>query len=621
MASHAHDPHSPSSDETEEDVHMYDRPEQQYHQQQNQQNRRPGSHQPHQRQEPPSNGRSNASSMDRSHSPEYSKPGHNTSNDDNNSMEFDNAGATSSLSQPVTSKVADDSGSGNASGGKEQFSQQQQQPQQRKPPGSSPSLRKEQNRAAQRAFRDRKERYLQQLENMIKDLKEQHLLVTTRFQKEVLQLTERNATLQSENHYLREVVFAFEAALSKGAAVIESSEGLRGIHTAILQSVKKELFKRHHASKEKELSASITDSGFSTTRQQQQQQPSVETPCMTSTSTLASPSPQSMTATDVSSPPTGLTSVKRGLDFTALEDTTTESPFQPTSVKLRRSNSVISTASSNNNNTSQEQEKGPSVTALQDQNGTQDSSPIETAVTSTAVTSATREVLYRPPPLFIAPTHDEGQPILINLPFESLTVPRPHYLMPGSSLPKVTEYAKHPTVFDELQSSLFPPGTLRSLIQEQMATPQEVVQDNSLFDPRPASLQMKEKDKGKAGTSAQEVLGAQRRMNDFMDTLLSAPPATDPAIDPKVYDIPHDPRIEVVPCPQLRAQLIVHQDKYDMDELFSLVQRETIIHGDNPFDLHCWQLPDSVFTKYPYLWGQDAERHRRKLWPRKIIED
>ncbi|OAQ31761.1 Bzip transcription factor Pap1 bound To Dna, partial [Linnemannia elongata AG-77] len=63
--------------------------------------------------------------------------------------------------------------------------------------------RKEQNRAAQRAFRDRKERHLQQLENMIKELKDTHHHAGVRFQRESQQLKSIIESLQSENYYLR----------------------------------------------------------------------------------------------------------------------------------------------------------------------------------------------------------------------------------------------------------------------------------------------------------------------------------------------------------------------------------------------------------------------------------
>ncbi|KAF9544899.1 hypothetical protein BGW38_009705, partial [Lunasporangiospora selenospora] len=91
------------------------------------------------------------------------------------------------------------------------------------------------------------------------------------------------------------------------------------------------------------------------------------------------------------------------------------------------------------------------------------------------------EILYRAPPLFIQDFSEEGKSKASVSHLAPLSVPRPAYLPPGTTLPKHTDYTKHPTVFDELQSSLFPPGTLESL-HINMATPQEVVSDDSLFE-------------------------------------------------------------------------------------------------------------------------------------------
>ena len=33
---------------------------------------------------------------------------------------------------------------------------------------------------------------------------------------------------------------------------------------------------------------------------------------------------------------------------------------------------------------------------------------------------------------------------------------------------------------------------------------------------------------------------------------MSAPPATDPQIDPKIFEIPRDPWIDILPCAQMK---------------------------------------------------------------------
>ncbi|KAL9544138.1 hypothetical protein PS6_008911 [Mucor atramentarius] len=76
----------------------------------------------------------------------------------------------------------------------------------RKPNPASPALRKAQNRAAQRAFRERKERHLKDLENTIRNLREQRNTATR-------ELNEMKAYLESykaETWYLKGVVLTLQ---------------------------------------------------------------------------------------------------------------------------------------------------------------------------------------------------------------------------------------------------------------------------------------------------------------------------------------------------------------------------------------------------------------------------
>ncbi|KAF9109860.1 hypothetical protein BGX27_007108 [Mortierella sp. AM989] len=382
------------------------------------------------------------------------------------------------------------------------------------PNSVSPDLRKEQNRAAQRAFRDRKERYLQQLENMIKDLKEQQFLVTTRFQQEVKQLKSNLEATVQENFYLREVVFAFETALCKGGYV------------AILQDVKLELY-RHHYEKQQ---SSRTTTGTDSLQQSAMKQ------------------------------------------HDSPEASIRKEPPHPLTLPLSKPDSLH----------------------------------------EVQLYTTNRDILYKAPPLFVSVAPEDGKIGSISSPLERLSTPRPAYAPPGTHLPKHTEYAKHPTVFDELQSSLFPPGTLESLLQNGMATPQEVVNDEVLlFD----DLQRNgEDDRGvgvMAYASKMGLTTGNHRLQKEFNILASAPPATDPNISPQIYELSHDPRIDLIPCPKLRAQMILHHNKYNHDELFKLLVDKAICHG-SPLDVHSWELPDEFFDRFGFLMGLDMERLRRK---------
>ncbi|OBZ85906.1 hypothetical protein A0J61_06045 [Choanephora cucurbitarum] len=76
----------------------------------------------------------------------------------------------------------------------------------RKPNPASPALRKAQNRAAQRAFRERKERHMRELEIAIKQIREQRDKLHT----ENEQLKADQEILRSENWYLKGIVLTLQ---------------------------------------------------------------------------------------------------------------------------------------------------------------------------------------------------------------------------------------------------------------------------------------------------------------------------------------------------------------------------------------------------------------------------
>ncbi|KAG0001011.1 hypothetical protein BGZ65_003870 [Modicella reniformis] len=403
----------------------------------------------------------------------------------------------------------------------------------RRPNAASPTLRKEQNRAAQRAFRVRKERHLQQLENMIRDLREQQRHITVHFQQEVKQLTTRLQTTNVENHYLREVVFAFETTLSKGGYV------------TVLQDVKQSLHCRYN---------------------------------------------------EQAQPRTAMDPIHHTINI----------PWQV-------SESGATTSSS------QESLPHPLTMSLSKADPSYEM-------------GLNREILYRAPPLFVSIATENGQVLGVKSPLGPLLVSRPSYIDPGTHLPKHTDYTKHPTVFDELQSSLFPPGTLQSLAHSSMATPQEVVNDVTPFDHsiqhqeeneaerlRAAAAKRQQLDDDNAYTS-KWGLDRNHRLHKEISMLMSSSPAVDPKISPQLYELPHDTRIDLVPCPKLRAQMILHQNKYDVEELFQLLISKAVCHG-HPLDVSSWELPDEFFDRFGFLMGLDMERIRRKVWPRKLPQD
>ncbi|KAF9185031.1 DNA-binding transcription factor yap1 [Haplosporangium sp. Z 767] len=87
----------------------------------------------------------------------------------------------------------------------------------RKPLTTEPTnKRKAQNRAAQRAFRDRKERYVKSLEERIKELEEQNPSKTdAKLAEENMNLKVLVQKLETENYFLKEQSFTFDFPISQ----------------------------------------------------------------------------------------------------------------------------------------------------------------------------------------------------------------------------------------------------------------------------------------------------------------------------------------------------------------------------------------------------------------------
>ncbi|KAF9088476.1 hypothetical protein BGX29_000273 [Mortierella sp. GBA35] len=499
----------------------------------------------------------------------------------------------------------------------------------RKPNPASPAVRKEQNRAAQRAFRDRKERHLQEMENTIKELKETNNDIT----QEARRLKSANDLLQSENFYLREVVFSFETALSKGG------------HVVILQEVKAELYRRHYEKHSARKLAPPPPPPTAST--QEQQTPSSAAPSMFIPTSSFLPRPE---CTDAVS-----SSALQRQEFgqavaNAITITCAKSPSPPASITSLTSSSHSSTSASTLDSPRMLSRACSPV--VWERPGAKAAAVVDSQ--EDTIFSVSSDIFYKAPSprSFLDAYH--ARLARSSSPFSPITISRSAMSEQDTEMtPRPTEYTKQPTMFDELQSALFPPGTLQSLIHNNLATPQEIVNDVPLLDQLdskapskdpvissgyqayPFSLSLMdspcpnepssilEEDSGSLSTPTlglddglkQEVIPSKRLQLEIR-VLASAPPAVDPNIDSKVYSLPHDPRIDLIPCPRLRAQMILHQSKFDIEDLCQLLINEAICHG-HPLDPHSWELPERFFDRYGFLLGQEMLRHRNKIWPKK----
>ncbi|KAF9920539.1 hypothetical protein FBU30_009612 [Linnemannia zychae] len=516
----------------------------------------------------------------------------------------------------------------------------------RKPNPASPAVRKEQNRAAQRAFRDRKERHLQQLENMIKELKDTHHHASIRFQRESQQLKSIIESLQSENYYLREVVFSFESALGKTG------------NAAILQDVKAELYRRHyesHAARKLSMSAPLPS---------QQPSPSAPKtapvnlpPAPTAAAPAAAPAPVPVPASSVPAPasiPTPIVmpgpvpvddSIPHATQVQMLNQALAAAMAAHAATAAANANSQTNRSTySNNHNANSNQMTMNDI-------GSTASSTSSNAWTQLGLAdpqddnifSVNSDILYKAPTLFS--NVDDTKMNSPVTPSDSASGSR-NQPSPTNWLPKQT------SVYDDLQSTLFSQNNVQSPNNKMSASPQNMVTDNLLFgQPQdsfspnqnmftftagsmdngfsvqtPSFLDSDDIDSNEFtmatpnmafdDSNLKQELIPSYRLQMELRILASAPPATDPNIDPKIYALPHDSRIDLIPCPKLRAQMIVHQNEYDIEDLCQLLIGGAICHG-HPLDPHNWELPRAFFDRYGYLMGQELMKYKNKVWPKK----
>ncbi|KAK3817364.1 MAG: hypothetical protein J3Q66DRAFT_400673 [Benniella sp.] len=490
----------------------------------------------------------------------------------------------------------------------------------RKPNPASPAVRKEQNRAAQRAFRDRKERHLQQLENMIKELKDSQHHANMRFQRETQQLKGIIESLQSENYYLREVVFSFESALGKTG------------NGALLQDVKAELYRRHyenHAARK--VSVSVPS-----------QQPS---PAMSSMG------PESPISVPSQAPPSNTMPVPMPGPVPVDDNISQAAQVQMLNQALVAAMAAHSASMASNPNAGAKQQQPFVPNQMPLNNIATPTLPSNTPNTWTQlgladpqddnIFSMNNDVLYKAPTVFSSTSSDDGRMNSPTVPVDPLATARSNLAASANWLPKQT--------YDDLQATLFSQANLQSPTSNKMSSPQNMSADASLFgqlpdqsafspnqnmftftantmdaafpNQTPSFLDSDDVDSNEFtmtfddGGLKQDILPSYRLQTELR-ILASAAPATDVSIDPKVYAIPHDTRIDLIPCPKLRAKMILHQQEYDIEEMCQLLLGGAICHGD-PLDPHNWELPRAFFDRYGYLMGQELMKYKYKVWPKK----
>ncbi|CAO3622647.1 unnamed protein product [Cunninghamella blakesleeana] len=65
--------------------------------------------------------------------------------------------------------------------------------------------------------------------------------------------------------------------------------------------------------------------------------------------------------------------------------------------------------------------------------------------------------------------------------------------------------------------------------------------------------------------------------------------------------IPHDLRIDLIPAPMMRDRMIIFRDQMDYDRCFSMLLNGAVYHGGDPTLSQSWELPPSFHSEYWFL--------------------
>ncbi|KAI8971937.1 hypothetical protein BDF20DRAFT_887364 [Mycotypha africana] len=81
--------------------------------------------------------------------------------------------------------------------------------------------------------------------------------------------------------------------------------------------------------------------------------------------------------------------------------------------------------------------------------------------------------------------------------------------------------------------------------------------------------------------------------------------------------VPHDPRIDLIPTPQMRDRMILFKDQFDLDDCFRCLLSGSVFHGGDPAVAGNWQLPAEFFDNYWFLTTDYNLRRCTNEWRKK----
>ncbi|RUS34697.1 hypothetical protein BC938DRAFT_479078 [Jimgerdemannia flammicorona] len=64
------------------------------------------------------------------------------------------------------------------------------------------------------------------------------------------------------------------------------------------------------------------------------------------------------------------------------------------------------------------------------------------------------------------------------------------------------------------------------------------------------------------------------------------------------HAVPHDPRIDLLPSMHIRDRMIVFRESFDLEACIHMLMTKAKFHGGNPADPENWELPEEFFTEF-----------------------
>ncbi|GBB86513.1 hypothetical protein RclHR1_07430007 [Rhizophagus clarus] len=480
--------------------------------------------------------------------------------------------------------------------------QQQPTPPQRKKPGrkpnpASPALRKAQNRAAQRAFRERKERHLRELENTIKALRESQYESLVKCQREYSHYRSLIEQLEAENSFLKEIAFTFECALNN---INGNNEATTKMKNAVSQSIPRTSVPSSLPLNGNGVSmiGSIATSPFGLNAMQLRQ---ANLP-----SQLSVP-----TAQQIQNNYLGLLQSQATVNGRALNINIT-SPVTNNIVMSPNGSGNISTASVSSSSSPQTPESiipgsiSPSSTFFAEEFAREitladmkpfvsQNSGLQIGHESSSLFADGNTNVYNSTSSSIYKTDDIGTLSSSQAMIKSDST--------SSTISSVSSNSNNNSTISVNNNNNLYMAEAASMIDNDADYFSAYIFNDESIDESNYDFNTPEQNvmKKKLTKDQEQLLRLSKKVGQ---TVLGPvnPKIRYPLTSHQMYylTLDHDPRIALIPCLHLRSRMIQYRDQYDLYELIELLINKAKCHGD-ALDPNSWELPEEFFDRYGVL--------------------